>query len=293
MQATLGLVHGLDYLATYFLLGLLIFVYGVAPAGGPPAEKLIDQHQRWLRILVSLSFASSLLWLLFSSADMADGWDPSGLRQAITETRFGHLWGMRVGLLFLLTIGWKQFSKLGPTLIVPLLGLPIISSLTGHAAAGDGAVVLSVVADVLHSLAVATWSGGLWGLYLWLGKRAASLTTSSDVSLKLVTRFSHFAMISTAAIAGTGLYMAYRAGISPWQPWATRYGMLVLVKLILFSAALAAASINQFVHMKKAQEAGEKLFVKEIRREVRLEFVLVVFVFLVAGFLARTDLPGS
>jgi putative copper export protein len=291
MQAALGLIHGADFLAAYLFLGLLIFVQGVAPAGGAPAVALLERHQRWLRALASLTFLTSLLWMLFSSADMADGWQLTGLWQAMTATRFGHLWCVRVGALLALSLGWPKIAQYGRLLIVLLLGLPLISSVTGHAAAGEGAIFLPVATDVLHSLAVATWAGGLWGLSMWLGRRLATMENPSTLSLEVVTRFSHFAMTSTGLIAGTGLYMAYRAGVDPTHPWATRYGTLILLKVLLFASALMAASINQFVHMRRAGSMGERRFAQALRREVRLELALAVLVFFLAGYLARTELP--
>ena len=82
-------------------------------------------------------------------------------------------------------------------------------------------------------------------------------------------------------------------GVDPLHPWGTNYGSLVFAKIALFGLALAAAAINQFIHLRRWDPAKEKDFSRGVYREVGLEIPLMVAVFIAAGFLTRTDLPGD
>ncbi len=100
-------------------------------------------------------------------------------------------------------------------------------------------------------------------------------------------------MASTGVIGLSGLLMAYTAGVPLLHPWTAQdYGKLVFGKTMLFGAALLAAAINQFFHLRKWNPAGELQFSKSICREVRLELILVIGVLGLAGFLTRSALPG-
>jgi putative copper export protein len=177
-------------------------------------------------------------------------------------------------------------------IILAAICVLLISSLTGHAAASEGSIFWPVLVNFAHSVAVAIWTGGLWGLYIWLGKRLSSSQSSTDLSHRAVTRFSHFAMLSTAIIIGSGLLTAYWVGVNLWRPWGSDYGTLLLVKVLLFSGALLAAAINQFVHLRRSSAENELGFARALQREVRLEFIFVVLIFAIVGFLTRMDLPA-
>jgi putative copper export protein len=165
MQALFGITHGLDYLFSHLLAGQIVFFFGVLSAGGEPAYSLVPKYLEGLRRVAFLTFASSLTWMVLSSANMADSWALADLWQAMTATSFGHFWCVRVGALFLLAVFWPHILRARALLIIPPLAVLFISSMTGHAAAGQGSIFWPVVVDFGHSVAVAVWSGGLWGLY--------------------------------------------------------------------------------------------------------------------------------
>jgi putative copper export protein len=85
--------------------------------------------------------------------------------------------------------------------------------------------------------------------------------------------------------------MVYLAGVSFLRPWTTTYGLLIVGKVAFFTAALLAAGVNQFIHLRTWAPEKELAFVKAVRREVRGELVFLLFVFVLVGFLARTPMP--
>lgn len=290
----LEITYGLDFTFTLLLVGIVIFHKFILPVGGKDALQLVPNWTKKARILVGFTFLSTLARLLLTSADMTESWAPTEIWQAISQTSFGHIWSSRVGLILVLFISFRKLlsSRLGSAIaIIAVLSLPLFSSFSGHAVAQENTLLLRVGLDWLHSLAVGIWSGGLLSLFVWLSARLNVSSISPITSFTVVKRFSHFAMSSTGVIFITGLALAYLSGIQLFHPWSTDYGKLVLGKVFLFSSALAAASINQFIHLRKWDSKQELQFSIGVRREVRLEFIIVLMIFILAGFLTRTALP--
>lgn len=179
------------------------------------------------------------------------------------------------------------------------LGVPLISSLNGHAAAQGGAwIFLRVAVDWLHAAAVGIWTGGLWSLHAWLGSKRGPERMDDDQTSALegVRRFSRWAAASTGVIAATGVLMAVWAGVDLAHPWrGGAYGRLVLAKTALFAGTLGVAGVNQFIHLRGASSPTlrmpEDSFRRRVRREVRFELILVGITLIVAGFLTRSDFP--
>jgi putative copper export protein len=194
-------------------------------------------------------------------------------------------------LLFLLTYFESKKHSVAFLIFGLTLLLPFFSIFTGHAGVQNDHLLIRVTADWCHSVAVGVWTGGLWMLHVWLGKRLSVAKLGPEVSLRVVTRFSHFAIVSTFVIAVSGLAMAYLAGVSLFQPWSSTYGQWILAKVFFFVAALLAASVNQFVYLRRWTPENDLKFSRGVRREVLLELIFLSVVFVLAGFLARTALP--
>ncbi len=293
MQFLLSGVHGIDYLFFHFLLGATIFRWAIVSAGGREGEASDPNwFSRW-RALLWLTFISSLAWMILTSADMGESWLPKDLWQAMAHTWFGHLWCIRILLLFLLAIAAQWIQPNAKQLFFVtfcLIAATLISSLSGHAASQETGVWWRVSLDLTHSLAAGVWSGGILCLYFWLGTRIDREDRGKNLSQAVVHRFSKVAMTSTGLLLLTGLVMAWDSGVSLYRPWNATYGQFIIGKTIFFAIALGAAAINQFVHMRRPAETESK-FAENLRREVRLEIFCVVVVFLIAGFLTRTSLP--
>jgi putative copper export protein len=297
MQTFLGLLHGVDYLITHLLIGTLLFNLVIVGAGGASALELRSNWKKGILSLIFFNFFTSSLWMFFSVHDMTESWDFSNLWLGMSDTSFAHVWCLK--LLFLLFISFLVQIEQGKKwtqhlLILSIFVLPFAFVYTSHASANENHKSMSMVIDWAHSLAVGVWTGGLWALFHWLGKRLESHNFSDPNSSYLVViRFSHFAMASTFIIAVSGLAMAWLNGIELLRPWATDYGSMLVGKTVFFSMALAAAAINQFLHIRKWNPENEIQFSKSLRREISLEMVFVFVVFVIAGFLTRTSLPNG
>jgi putative copper resistance protein D len=289
VQALLGLIHGLDYLFVHVLIGSMGFYAFVLPARAN-AKQLLPNFAVRTRAVLCCAVLISTLWLVASSADMAESWSPANIWMAMMKTDFGHIWCIRIVALVILAILWRKTFLLsrGVEALFAILALLLLSSsYTGHLSPPSINLPFMFIVDWLHSLAVAVWTGGLLGLYLWLGNRLKAREFEREMSHSVVERFSHFAMVSTSVLAFTGVVMAYQLGVPLFWPWSTDYGKVLSLKIALFACALAAAAINQFLHLRGWKEGQEERFTKALRREVRLEFSIVVIVFMIAGFLTR------
>ncbi len=101
---------------------------------------------------------------------------------------------------------------------------------------------LSVALDWLHLLAGSVWIGGLIGLLiLW-----ASVAPDGRVQAlsHVVPRFSNVAFVSVLLLlaSGTGATIVHMPALDAL--WKTGYGVAILVKIGLLSAAVAVASGN-------------------------------------------------
>jgi putative copper export protein len=296
MQVILGLVHGLDDLLTSLLVGSAFFSVVIASAGGTAGIELLRDWPRRLRVLCGLLFVISCVWMLLSLHDMTDSWTTSDMWQAASVTRMGHLWCAKLvvlGFLYFSLHGMSASPLASLLLLVVLFILPFFSVLSGHAASQNNLTALRIFIDWVHSAAIAIWIGGLLTLYIWLGNRKAAEFVRPNVSMSVVRRFSHFAMASTALIGLTGFAMAYLSGVPLFRPCASVYGTLIIAKLAFFSLALCAAAVNQFAHMRHLRPENEMQCCKSVRREVMIEMIFVCIIFSLAGFLARTALPGE
>jgi copper transport protein len=291
-----SLIHGLDYAFTSCLIGSIVFYVLIAPAGGESAKGLLVNFKRKLLWLLLLTFLTSLFWMVLSSVEMADSWRLTEIWQAMTMTSFGHLWCIRIILIAaLLPVGPSMLGTRAQSIVLLLIlaALPLISVLSGHAGAQTSNLGIRVVTDFAHALAVGVWAGGLWMLHSWLSARLNSNSLDANVSFLVITRFSRFAMASTALIIATGLLTAYLNGVSLLSPWSSDYGRLVLGKIFFFGAAMLAAAMNQFLHLRNWKVENEIKTARAVRREVKIEFALIMIVFLIAGFLTRSSLPGT
>ncbi|MBI2521869.1 MAG: CopD family protein [Bdellovibrio sp.] len=287
MNTILGIVHGLDYLLCSWLLGMFIFHAGIASAAGETVSSCFNRSRKLSVVLTSTIFLVSLIWFILVAVEMAESWNSSVLFSVATSTHFGHIGLCKIGLiLVILTIA--LIKKLSQFWWITLI-LPLCFSLSGHASTVQTGTAINLILDYIHLVAVSIWTGGLMTLLFWLKTRLHSTPNSlpANASILVVTRFSHFAMASTALIGVTGLAMALRYGVDFASLVSTEYGKLVLTKFGLFILTLSVASINPFIHMKRWRPDREMEFARNVARTVLVELVMVSCIFIVAGFLTR------
>lgn len=151
-----------------------------------------------------------------------------------------------------------------------LVGIAVTFSFTGHAETTHPRW-LSITLDVLHLSAMAVWVGGLalvLGALLPRGEAA-------DVR-RVLPVFSRVAFGAVVTLAATGTYAAWR-GIGEWRAvLGTEYGLLVVVKVLLFLGLIALGNLARGVVGRRFRDAP--LARERIRRGVVVEVALAALV---------------
>jgi len=211
------------------------------------------------RTLVWLALAVGVVVLAHQAASLesraAAAVEPPALARVALETRFGHVWLVRHGLLLLLgvfvtlrfdvrrAVDWR--AARGETILLGALALAALAA-AGHSAAVEPSAAAAVASDVGHLLAAGVWAGALPALVLLL--RAASREAGADArpyAVLAARRFSRAALVVVLLLVATGVVIAVAQVGSVGALLGTRYGRLLLLKLALVLVALVAAAVGR------------------------------------------------
>jgi copper resistance protein D len=268
----LAYVRAVHFAATIIAAGVVIFDVAVAAPAFAAAANTPDYpdlsrgiarlRSRWAWLVwtsLAVAAVSGAIWLVLLAADIyaapiAQIWRDGGMWTVASETRFGQMLLVRLAAAGLLAASLpmrrrgadRRLWSAGAIVlaIVVLIG----PAWTGHAGATPGiAGEFPLTADALHLLAAGAWLGGLPPLAMllaaaWRGKepRWTAITTIA------VQRFSLLGMISVGALLASGIINSYYQVATVSNLFATTYGQLVLIKIAVFAAMVALASVNRF-----------------------------------------------
>jgi putative copper resistance protein D len=254
----LGLVVArlLHYAAVTTLAGVSFFpLYAYAEA---EPIVLLRWRQGVLLAAAIAALLSAILWFVFSVANMsgtlADVADREVLWTVLSETTFGRVWTARL-VLSIIVIGlfWSRVvSKFGPRrdLIAPVLAAVLLISLAGagHAQIEEGTEgTIHVMSDAAHLLAAGAWLGGLVPLgHILLLRGGESGPAQKSELDQILVRFSGMGYLAVATLVGSGLINSWFLVGNVSGLFATPYGQLLIVKLVLFAGMLALAVSNRF-----------------------------------------------
>jgi len=138
---------------------------------------------------------------------------------------------------------------------------------SGHAAGTPGVPGdVHRAADVLHLVAAAAWLGGL--LPLWLLLRRGLGMDNGPVTLAkaaVTRRFSTLGIVAVGTLLGTGLVNAWTLVGDPKALLDTRYGQLLLLKVLLFMAMVAMAAYNRGALTPRLPDVASGVSLRETR----------------------------
>ena len=215
--------------------GTAFFGAWVLPrAGAAPTDA------RRIRHLAAWSLAGAaaaiVAWTLVQTDIMA-GDLGGGLPLVLERTRFGHLVALQGGALLLATACLRR----GFAPATGAAALVLVAEVAhGHGLAMGARGAPLVAAGVVHLFAAAIWVGGLPPLLLTV--RAAPIATAR----RAARWFSPPGQLAVAALAASALVQAATLVGSPAALLATRYGILVLCKTLLFALLLGGAWLNRY-----------------------------------------------
>jgi putative copper resistance protein D len=300
----------LQFLSLSVLFGSsLFFLYGLegVPASHPA------RRWSWTHVCLLSASLSAIVatagWLMAETVLLTD--NPANavnlpvLWFMLSETGFGQVYLFRLCLLVLSATAllllsqsrvlWIAQSVLGGVLVVSL-------ARTGHGIIDQGVSgILHSGADALHALAAAIWIGALVPLRILivdsLRPRSASMAKIVSTGLE---RFSGIGPAVVSILVLTGAINSwFLIGLANWQAlFSMAYGIVLLVKLILFGGMLALATANRFVLMphlyadlENAMLMGPAL--RSLRASVLAETALAIFVLVTVSILGTLEPPIS
>jgi putative copper resistance protein D len=277
--AALIVARFIHYTATLTLFGAALFpVY----AGDEPAIRA--RISIWLRRCLALAGALALLsgagWFLLTAASMAGNapaaLDPATLAMVARSTEFGALWIARLSLVVATLMIVLLIRRPGwVTLLAPMAGALAVASLamTGHASEPGGwRGVAHAIADAAHLIAAGVWLGGL----VPLARSLAFTSNDCGEAGRLLTRFSGVGIIAVGLLVISGVANSWFLVGTLGRLFATAYGRVLVVKIVLFLAMAGLAAANRFwiAPALAAPSPQDPRWLSRIRRHVAFEQAL-------------------
>ncbi len=218
--------------------------------------------------------------LLLTNGQLAQAFLPSILLGLVHAGQFGTYWIMRqvVILLAILVTTYALFAKRQTKVfaeifswVTLLLGLALLIALTlsGHAAAVSGNIgVLAVLSDWLHLLAASLWIGGILYIAIVYLPTLMRVPFQERISslLSVLPRYSLLAIAGIILVSVTGPFDATTHMNSAAQLFATTYGRVLIVKVLLVGGLL----LTSVYHMSILRPKLSKDY-KKYRNQVREE----------------------
>jgi copper transport protein len=295
------------------LLAWLQFV-GVVLAGGaltfraivvaPAARSLGDRGAResglaiWVGVVgATVALHAGLIGFLVGAYPIVGG----GLINVINTqiipirvgTHLGQAWTLTtfawLGVLALLVGAWvtpRRREALLATAGVLSLGIAFGISWASHPAARG---TLALLADYVHLVAGALWVGAVIALAILAGvARPLSRSVRDELLVACLVRFSKVAVALVAALAIAGTYLALRELPGPSDLLTSRYGVTLLLKSVVFAAALALGGYHRRFAVPRIAAGAPGA---TIRRTLAVEASLLLGALVLAAILSQTAPP--
>ena len=199
------------------------------------------------------------------------------LSREVVETGFGQAWVLRavlgLALAVVAVVALRRRSAPSAVLLFLASAIAMTPALSGHARL-EGS--LGILSDAVHVLAAGVWAGGLAFLVLLLVEAGGDRWSLAS---RAVPRFSLLAVVSVAALVGTGLVSGFLEVRSFEALWSTTYGQLLLAKVALLVPLVALGAFNNRVSVPRLRAAAAGPRVKRaFARTVGVELALLLVV---------------
>ena len=242
----------ITYCTLALFLGCLMTAGLLLPGGEP--SLLGQQLFSFAKTLLPLFIIASIVSLVIQGTKLNSGALPTFeiLSRYLSLTQSGKIWTARqiYALLLLGGMFWygRRRHHLTGIRIFLFLSLPLVASrsLTSHAVAVREHTALAVSADALHLLSTAVWAGGLPVLFWVLYRGTRRLHLAPSWSAATVRRFSWFALVAVVVLVTTGLYQSWIQVQRLDILFATPYGQILTVKVLIFLCMGAIGALNLF-----------------------------------------------
>lgn len=307
LEAGLIVSRFLHYTATLTLFGISLFpLYTYSGLTGAPLAGVYRRLHATMWRAALAALLSAVLWFPSVTASMTGTLDgvlnPDAVWSVLSDTSFGKVWMARFALvaiiLVLITARVKSLTEHLNWLLPALCG-GLLATLAGvghtHVDNGIGRVI-HMSADGLHLLAAGAWLGGLVSLFCLVARAGRKFSPDDDAeACNAAMRFSGMGYIAVATLIGSGLINSWFL-VGSFGNFATPYGQLLVVKMVLFAGMIGLAALNRFFlvpRLIKANEFGEHAAVRlmNLRRHILGEQALGVLVILIVSAVGTMEPP--
>lgn len=295
--------RALGVLASAHLIGTAGFML---LAGAPAHAVLRAWATRWSRSLLPAAAALVLALvaiLLVQAAQIIGAQSPAAvfdidlLRGLVGDTRYGHVWQLRVlmagVMLALLSVVRPGRSAIAarPLLVLVLLiaaAVALAAPLTGHAAGGE-ATIPGVPAHMLHILGLSLWLGALpaW-MSLVRASRSHHVADVQAYAARALQRFSRLALGCVTVIVVSGIVVGWGFVDDQGDLFGTRYGLLLAAKLALLATVLPIAQRLRADFVPALRAGDARADRDQALRLVGAEYFLALCLLLLGAWLAQT-----
>ena len=292
--------------ASYALMmGVLAAQLWLRQPGDGECQSVNEKLHTAMGVGLVAGLAATLLSLWQASATMADvpllASGPS-LWALFADTSYG-----RFGLasLLVLTLGAvlhfarrlrRQPMPHRAAFLGILVAFAICRVATGHAAE-NGLVGVATMAELIHVLSMALWSGSVI-VAAWMVVPTCARGAAPRSIAPYLTSLSSGATGALAAVLATGIYNAVRVLNQPAELVSTEYGWVMTTKLCFVGIAIALGGWNRFIGFPAVLAAAaepdtEKTRLHAITSVLRVESIALLIVLLAAGVLTASAPPTS
>ncbi|OPK07364.1 copper homeostasis membrane protein CopD [Pseudomonas sp. VI4.1] len=215
------------------------------------------------------------------------------MEMMLYETEVGYSWVTRMISLVVVIFAGSQNRRwpTGSLWVATIAGSIALATIpwTGHGAMDEGAQRFwHFAADILHLLAAGGWIGALAAFGLMLSIRRANSEQLVRVLSRALRGFETAGalIVGTIIVTGVANYL-FIVGPSVIEVVNSTYGVLLLVKILLFVGMIGLATLNRFYlspSLERSVVAGDfSLAATALRKSVVIESTCaVVIVCLVA-----------
>jgi copper transport protein len=260
-----------SYLAIMAIVGILLTsAYVWSGTGDHPIVRSI--LSRALFATAVLAF----LQLLVIASDVSGTapWSSFASIDAATTTDAGMALAIRIVLALTVWLLLFRYRLVHPDVYWIAVSLPGLGLLATWAFAGHSRSMrwpaIGIVTDVAHHGAAAAWIAGL-AVVGWI----VIPSTTTDVLVPTVRRFSRVAAVSVGVLVATGVVQSVRLVGNPMDLFDANHGRYLLAKIVVLAAMLAIASANRRrVDHRLDDPAGVGRHIGALRRAVVAEFAI-------------------
>jgi copper resistance protein D len=260
-MTALALCRFAHFLAAMLAFGMSAYLLAYAPERLRLAFSPVVRRLALVASVVAL--ITAFAWLALESASMADdrsaAIDPGAIGAVLTDTAFGHAWGVHLALATAL-VAVVAFGPRARWATTSLVSAALLASLglVGHAAMQTGPEgILHRANHAVHLLAAGGWIGGLVPFTMCL--RAYERDGLRKDAVRAMAGFSFWGQLIVAAIVLTGVVNIALTSHHPPVPPTTPYRALLVAKLVIVAIMILLALFNRFVLAPRLKTSANAL----------------------------------